>query len=358
MSKFGLLSAGFSAVLGKEVVLQEGGAASLSIHDVFKQTYTMKPPGFTPPSPEPVHETFPIFVKSLCRSCYGNDDIITLQVTERHSVFEMKRQIQGKIEIPLEQFDLIFHNECLDDDRTVKDYGLQPESTVYLRCRLKGGGGPLTVYVSTDGLAPRFDCDFTYATEDGRRFMRGRFEYKRPYGWKRYAVRALGRYENDEWLGPDGDRTEEASGEWPVSYHGTNINNADKIIKEGYKPGSGRRFGTGIYTSPSLEMVERLYAQPFSYNGKTYKMAFQNRVNPDRNGHLEIYSALETGEGADYWLSPNDNEDVRPYGILIREVSQTKSQPWLQSNPFFSVSAAQSAQSSPQTQTDSICSLQ
>ena len=137
MSKLGLLSAGLSAVLGKEVVLQEGGAASLSIHDVFKQTYTMKPPGFRPLSPEPVHETFPIFVTSLCRSCYGNDTI-TLQVTERHSVFEMKRQIQEKIEIPLGQFDLIFNNECLDDDRTVKDYGLKPKCTVYLRCRLKG----------------------------------------------------------------------------------------------------------------------------------------------------------------------------------------------------------------------------
>jgi len=176
MSKLGLLSAGLSAALGKEVVLQEDGAASLSIHDVFKETYTMKPPGFTPPSPEPVHETFPIFVTSLSRSCQRNDNTITLQVTARHSVFEMKRQIQEKTEIPLEQFDLIFHNECLDDDRTVKDYGLQPESTVYLRCRLKGGGGQLTVYVSTDRLAPKFDCDVTYATEDDPRYLRGRFE--------------------------------------------------------------------------------------------------------------------------------------------------------------------------------------
>ena len=314
MSKLGLLSAGFSAILGKEVVLQEGGA-TLSIHDVFKETYVMKPPGFRPPSPKPVRDTFPIFVKGL----FGFDDTLTLQVTEGHSVLEMKLQIQNKVEIALGQFDLLFDNKRLDDDRTVKDYGLQPESTIYLALRLKGGGGPLKV--STDELAPEFDIDFTYVKYDGQRYMRGGFEYKRPYGWKRFAVRAVGRYANDDWLGPDGMRTSEASGEWPVSYHGTSMENAEKIVKEGYKAGQRARFGIGVYTSPSLEMVERLYAQEFSCDGKWYKIAFQNRVNPDPNGHLTIISASQTGVGADYWLSPKD-DDVRAYGILIREVGQ------------------------------------
>jgi len=66
-------------------------------------------------------------------------------------------------------------------------------------------------------------------------------------------------------------------------------------------------------------MVERLYAQEFSYDGKRYKIAFQSRVNPDQNGHFKIISASETGVGADYWLS-QDKDDVRVYGILIREV--------------------------------------
>ena len=105
-------------------------------------------------------------------------------------------------------------------------------------------------------------------------------------------------------------------------------------------------------------MVERLYAQEFSYKGITYKIAFQNRGNPDRNGHLKIINASQTGVGADYWLSPNGN-DVRAYGVLIREVPQTKSQPpGVQSNPVSSAPVAQSAQPSPQIQTDSTCSLQ
>ena len=317
MSKLGLLSAGFSAILDREVVLQEGGA-TFSIHDVFKQTYVMKPPGYRPPSPKPVHDTFPIFV----RGCFGFDDTLTLQVTEEHSVLQMKLQIQDKVEIALTQFYLISGNKRLDDDRTVKDCGLQPRSTIYFALRLKGGGGPLTV--STDELAPQFDYDLTNAKDDGTQYMRGGFEYKRPYGWKRYAVSVHGRYENDDWLGPDGIRTSQASGEWPVSYHGTYMSSAEKIVKEGYKVGPRERFGKGIYTSPSLEMVEREYAKEFSYNGKRYKIALQNRVNPDRNGHLEIISASRTGVGADYWLSPKE-DDVRPYGLLFREVGQTES---------------------------------
>ena len=70
MSKLGLLSAGFSAILGQEVVLQEGGA-TLSIHDVFKETYVMKPPGYRPPSRKHVHGTFPIFVRDF----FGFDEL-------------------------------------------------------------------------------------------------------------------------------------------------------------------------------------------------------------------------------------------------------------------------------------------
>lgn len=344
MSKLGLLSAGFSAIFGREVVLQEGGAA-LSIHDVFRQTYEMmKPPGFRPPSPEPVHvqvhETFPIFVKYI----FGYRDTFTLQVTGRQSVFQLKLQIQEISEMPPGQFDLIFGGQCLDEHGTLEDYRVQPRSTIYLALRLKGGGGPLTV--STDELAPEFDYDLTDVRDDGQVYMRGGFEYKRPYGWNRFAVRVLKRYENDDWLGPNGIRTSEASGEWPVSYHGTNMNSAEKIVKEGYKPGPGAAFGKGIYTSPSLEMVERVYAQEFPYDGKRYKIAFQNRVNPDPNGHLQIIIASQTGAGAEYWLSPKDNDDVRPYGLLLREVRPTRSQARVSPTP-----AAQSKQ------TDDTCSL-
>jgi len=78
------------------------------------------------------------------------------------------------------------------------------------------------------------------------------------YGWKRIAIKVVGRYGNDDWLGANGLRTKESSGEWHVAYHGTNMSSAKLILKEGYKPGLRALFGKGIYTSPSLEMVEKL----------------------------------------------------------------------------------------------------
>ena len=191
-------------------------------------------------------------------------------------------------------------------------------STVTVVPRLGGGRyvpGPSTLKLYTDQLDPRYDFDFSDIKDDDKKYMRGGFVYLRPYGWKRLAINVVGRYENDEWLGPDGIRTKQATGEWPVSYHDTDILNANPILEERFKPGPRALYGGGIYTSPNLEMVERYYAQEFKHKGKSYKIAFQNRVNPDR---LKVIPARETGAGADYWLSRTG--DARPYGVLIREV--------------------------------------
>ena len=48
-----------------------------------------------------------------------------------------------------------------------------------------------------------------------KRFTRGGVEYHRPCGWMRYAIKVLGKYEDDIWLGSNNNPNE-----WPVSYHG------------------------------------------------------------------------------------------------------------------------------------------
>ena len=85
-------------------------------------------------------------------------------------------------------------------------------------------------------LDPSYNCDFTNRNDDGKSYTRGKYPgtarsgragklipYHRPYGWKRYALKVLGRleYGGDDWLGPNGIRTETDNLEWPVSYHGT-----------------------------------------------------------------------------------------------------------------------------------------
>ena len=93
-------------------------------------------------------------------------------------------------------------------------------------------------------------------------------------------------------------RTEEAQGELPVSYHGTNLEAAKGIMKIGYKKGHRQLHenlhGKAVYSSPSLDMVAKVYASEFEHN--TWKVVLQNRVNP-APGHLCIVEAKESEEG-------------------------------------------------------------
>ncbi|XP_068688821.1 uncharacterized protein [Montipora foliosa] len=317
MSNLDLLSAGFSAILGATVIPQKHGG-KFSIHDLFCQTYIMRPLSSSPPDPG----EFGISVKTL------HGKVIPVRVKEQYSIYCLKTQVGDKEGLPLHGFKLIFAGETLEDDLTIGDYGIGPDCTVFLGLVLRGGGAQLPCSLNTfntDELDPTFDYDFTDLVDDGTQYMRGGFEYKRPYGWNRIAIKVVGRYGDDDWLGPEGMRTKDAQGEWPVTYHGTNMCSARMIVKEGYKPGPRALYGKGIYTSPSLEMIEGLYAQEFTHRGKAYKIVLQNRVKPDQSqGHLDIIPASRTGVGADYWLSSACNLDVRPYGILIREVPKPK----------------------------------
>ena len=175
--------------------------------------------------------------------------------------------------------------------------------------------------LDSSGLDPQYDYDFTNVEDDDKIYMRGGHQYHRPYGWYRIALKVHGKYpDGDEWLGPNDIRTEEAPYEWAVSYHGTKFEHVSKIVKEGLKPGPRAKFGPGIYSSPSPQIIEEHYAQEFEYEGKYYKIAFQNRVNPDC---IEIIPASETGVGAEYWIAQED--EIRPYGVIIKEIVKNAS---------------------------------
>ena len=332
MSNLQLLSAGFSAILGTDVVPQKSGG-QYSINDLFGDTYSiMKPVELVAQQVEDEKRLMLEMPKVLAikgvETSFEVDVIgltgrkLTYQVTGEETVKQLVAKIEEREGVPGNKMRLIHANLQLESHRTLNEYGIQRYSTVHMLPRLTGGGPGGVCSFNTDELDPGFDYDFSNAKDDGKRYMRGGFQYKRPYGWKRIAIKVVGKYDDDAWLGPNGIRTEEAPGEWPVSYHGTNMKSAKMILKEGYKAGPRQLYGRGIYTSPSLEMVERLYAKEFTFEGKTYKIALQNRVNPNqKNGHLKIIPASQTSVGADYWLSPGGTADVRPYGILIREVS-------------------------------------
>lgn len=123
-------------------------------------------------------------------------------------------------------YDLFEQTHIKEPARTT--YMSSSSRTILLDMGGPGGffGGSLPRYkLDERELDPVFDYDFTNEKDDGEKYLRGGFEYRRPYGWNRVAIKVIGKYESDDWLGPDGIRTYQSQNEWPVSYHGTNFKN-------------------------------------------------------------------------------------------------------------------------------------
>ena len=203
----------------------------------------------------------------------------------------------------------------MPDKKTVQDNGIKDGDTLFLTITVRGGGpgdGGLPIVLNDNFLDHRFSYDFTRQRDDGKVYMRGGEVYHRPYGWYRFALKVLDKYGDNTWLGEDGIRTASTPGEWAVSYHGTTKRGAEGIATQGYDVNRGRRFlyGRGIYSAPDLSIVEKWYAKPFTNNGRSYQIVFQNRVNPVN---------LRKVNNDQYWLVADDS-DIRPYGILVKNI--------------------------------------
>ncbi|CAG8547680.1 1232_t:CDS:2, partial [Dentiscutata heterogama] len=190
---------------------------------------------------------------------------------------------------------LIFNGIELDDGNALCDYyGMRYESVLQLALQDRG----VISYFSSDSLDPQWNYDFTNVNDNGATHMRGGILYKRPCGWRRFALKVTNRYDNgdNKWLGTDNMA-------WPVSYHGTSEHNGKSIADEGFLLSKGNQFDFrhGIYSSPDVNLAEK-YAHEFDYEGVKYVTIIQNRVNPTNLQKIP----KQTGDD-EYWVSMNEH---------------------------------------------------
>lgn len=153
---------------------------------------------------------------------------------------------------------------------------------------------------------------------------RGTEIYDPPYEWIGIGLKVIGKYDDDEWL-----TARDESSEWAIAYHGLGRMNSFKqiktilknvIIKEGLIPGpsqvkchhndlrhSGKKIGTGIYMTQSINIAEQ-YSGIISFNNKKYKIVLMARVLIDK---------IREPEDINYWIL--NKEYIRVYRILLKE---------------------------------------
>lgn len=301
-----ILSAALTAATTFEVEFDQVGENLLRVHELTAAFGKVSRDEFKDADSEP--DTFSITIQTMTGTSFP------LVAHADTTVGEVKQLIENEQRIRIQEQRLISAGRQLEDRFTLRDYNIEPDFHLHLVPRARGAGNRLVL--STTTLAPQFDFDFTHVMDDGMSFVRGGEPYRRPYGWMRFALDVKGQFGDDVWLGEDGIRTGSCVGEWAVSYHATGKWADRTIAQTGYELSLGTSLGIshGIYSTPDINVAQK-YATEFTFEGSSFAVVLQNRVNPLTLRKLKA-AEHEIGE---FWLNPRKSE-LRPYGILVKKL--------------------------------------
>lgn len=193
-----LLASAFSSALGSTVLTydqykQQGEKAdsqALNIDQLFKVSHLHGRLGDDPTNEADLYNI-------LVATSTTTRGTLPLFVSADYTIALLKEKIEEKTGLPTDAQWLICGSKMLQDGKTLLDYNIQPNSTIHVMHGLPGGHTS-TLHIDDSFVDPQFDYDFTRKVDDGTKFYRGGHEYHRPYGWKRYAIKVLGKYEDDK----------------------------------------------------------------------------------------------------------------------------------------------------------------
>ena len=312
-----LLAAAFSSMLKVRVISQSEhntlkkrdpeaakDAQALNLGHLYKHTYKWGSLGAG--VVEEDSDTIQVFIKTLT----GNTKEVFISPDSTISM--LKQEIEKELKWPVAQQRLIFADQQLENSKKVSDYSIGNHATLHIVFMLQSGDNSL-YYVDNSLLAPSYDYDFSDVNDGSTKFYRGQFIYTRPCGWQRKALKVIGQYGDDRWLGGGGIRTNTTPGEWPVSYHSSALSEEGNIAEVGSKLSCGNTYAysRGIFSTP-LATVAARFAPTFKHRGQKYQVIFQNRINP------ATLQQVNQPAGDVYWASPKE-EDVRPYNICLKK---------------------------------------
>lgn len=304
-----LLAAALSTILGKEILSESNLSRSSKQNTIPVSLFDQHLTSFVYGKVGDDEATTNTSLMTLYIRVLATKGTFPCVIERDASVDKLKQIIYEREGILRHKQNLIYCGQEIDEGHLLSEYGIGDSSEICV-VRLRAMNSNDLLVLDKTSWDQHYDFDFTTIDDRGNRFTRGGIEYRRPCGWKRHAIRVAGKYEDEVWLGSSNSRNE-----WPVSYHGTGLDEGKSIAQVGFDLTKHKRFihGRGIYSSPDIS-VAKGFAKSFLCNGEEHLVILQNRVNPK---NLIKLSNDETGNG-EYWISP-EATDIRPYGVCIRK---------------------------------------